>query len=248
MIPLFQMQEPSTIYAISMNWFRQWQLFARGMTTEEPGPVNNKTIVAPGCETQQPIRNVRQGSDYAQIDVYLWRFFYGIYGGGPEIVLRGNPVPIAVEKSHERQREDVEMEVEGMAGDGNEEDPEEEMVNEEQQIDDNVIEDEEKQLLLNPTADVTEEKDYSVQEIVGDHPVVLGKPRPVVIPSEAGGKGDASVVMETQSSNSSITNGVISDGEHSATEPRTGKIRTLVDPKERHRMMQSSGLFGAEGE
>lgn len=90
------MQEPTTIYAISMHWFRQWQLFARGMTTDEPGPVNNKTIVAPGCDTQQPIRNVRQGSDYAQIDVNLWRFFHEIYGGGPEILLRGSPPPVQV--------------------------------------------------------------------------------------------------------------------------------------------------------
>lgn len=71
------------------------------MTTDEPGPVNNKTIVAPGCDTQTPIRNVRQGSDYAQIDVHLWHFFHSIYGGGPEIVLRGNPQPLVVVEREE---------------------------------------------------------------------------------------------------------------------------------------------------
>lgn len=83
---------PTTIYAISMAWFRQWQLFARGVTTEEPGPIDNKTIAVPG-DTNVPLRSVRQGSDYAQINSALWHFFHGIYGGGPEIVLRGNPVP-----------------------------------------------------------------------------------------------------------------------------------------------------------
>lgn len=98
------MQEPSTIYAISMHWFRQWQLFARGMTTDEPGPVNNTTIAAQTSDTQ-PIRNVRPGSDYAQIDVNLWRFFYGIYGGGPEIVLRGNPQPMVVQMQQQQQNQ-----------------------------------------------------------------------------------------------------------------------------------------------
>lgn len=86
----FQLQEnPTTIYAISMAWFRQWQLFARGNTTDEPGPINNVGIAAPS-ETV-PIRSVRKGSDYAQINTTLWKFFHGIYGGGPEIILGGGP-------------------------------------------------------------------------------------------------------------------------------------------------------------
>lgn len=85
-------ETPTTIYAISMAWFRQWQLFARGVTTEEPGPIDNKTIAISG-DNAVPLRSVRQGSDYAQINSTLWHFFHGIYGGGPEIVLRGNPVP-----------------------------------------------------------------------------------------------------------------------------------------------------------
>lgn len=75
-----------------MAWFRQWQLFARGVTTDEPGPVDNKSIAVPG-ENTIPLRSVRPGSDYAQINSTLWHFFHGIYGGGPEIVLRGQPVP-----------------------------------------------------------------------------------------------------------------------------------------------------------
>ncbi|CAG9805678.1 unnamed protein product [Chironomus riparius] len=84
----FQYQDSSSmLFAISMAWFRRWQAFARCETTEEPGPINN-TAIALQSETM-PIRNVRAGSDYAQINFKLWKFFLTIYGGGPEIILRG---------------------------------------------------------------------------------------------------------------------------------------------------------------
>lgn len=78
----------STIYAISMSWFRQWQLFIGGITNEVPGPINNSIVL---CQNESGIRTVKPGSDYAQITASLWRFFHGIYGGGPEIILRGGP-------------------------------------------------------------------------------------------------------------------------------------------------------------
>lgn len=97
----FQLQDNSpTIYAISMTWFRQWQLFARGSTTEEPGPINNNGI-AMSSDTL-PIRNVRKGSDYAQTNTALWKFFHSIYGGGPEIILKGSPTE---DKAPEREDE-----------------------------------------------------------------------------------------------------------------------------------------------
>lgn len=84
----FQYQDnTSMLFAISMTWFRRWQAFARAETTEEPGPINN-TMIAQQFDTL-PMRNVRQGSDYAQINLKLWKFFYSIYGGGPEILVRG---------------------------------------------------------------------------------------------------------------------------------------------------------------
>lgn len=82
----------STIYAISMNWFRQWQMFVGNVTEEIPGPINNS-----GIALQSDVhvsRGVKPGSDYAQINSTLWKFFYTIYGGGPEIILRGNPEEI----------------------------------------------------------------------------------------------------------------------------------------------------------
>lgn len=84
----FQYQDSSSmLFAISMHWFRKWQAFARCETAEDPGPITNMTIAQQSDAL--PIRNVRPGSDYAQINLKLWRFFYNIYGGGPEIILRG---------------------------------------------------------------------------------------------------------------------------------------------------------------
>ncbi|CAD6998554.1 unnamed protein product [Ceratitis capitata] len=76
------------IYAISMPWLRKWQQFARGMTHKEPGPISNANIALTDASHSLPVRQVRPGSDYAQVNALLWRFFYGIYGGGPEIMLR----------------------------------------------------------------------------------------------------------------------------------------------------------------
>lgn len=79
----------STIFAISMAWCREWQNFVNGVTDEEPGPINNDTIAQP-CDGGSISRGVKHGSDYAQINSTLWKFFYKIYGGGPEIILRGS--------------------------------------------------------------------------------------------------------------------------------------------------------------
>lgn len=108
----------STIYAISMAWFRQWQLFVAGaVTDDDPGPINNKTIAN---QSDNPVsRGVKAGADYAQINSTLWKFFYNIYGGGPEIILRGNPSdefrtmavsppPTAVQSNKEREDRIVE--------------------------------------------------------------------------------------------------------------------------------------------
>lgn len=85
----FKDETTSTIYAISMNWFRQWQLFVGNVSDEIPGPINNSSIA---LQTDVAVsRGVKPGSDYAQINSTLWKFFYSIYGGGPEIILRGNP-------------------------------------------------------------------------------------------------------------------------------------------------------------
>ncbi|EDW02593.1 GH19806 [Drosophila grimshawi] len=81
--------DSSAIYAIAMPWTRAWQQFLRGITTKEPGPINNEGIADTSMLNGSAISCVRAGSDYAQLNAPLWRFLHGIYGGGPEIILRG---------------------------------------------------------------------------------------------------------------------------------------------------------------
>lgn len=82
-----------TLYAISMAWLRQWQIFVGGGdANDDPGPINNASIAGQqNDDADMVIRSVRASSDYAQINSLLWRFFHSVYGGRPTIVLRGNP-------------------------------------------------------------------------------------------------------------------------------------------------------------
>lgn len=83
--------DSGAIYAVSMSWLRKWQQFAKGLTHKEPGPINNATIVSSlkdAAPKNSPVRNVRLGSDYIQLNAPLWRFLHDIYGGGPEVLLR----------------------------------------------------------------------------------------------------------------------------------------------------------------
>ncbi|XP_041980873.1 ubiquitin carboxyl-terminal hydrolase 20 isoform X2 [Aricia agestis] len=92
----FQEQErPSAIYAISMQWFRLWQAFVRDRARQPPPPVDNTNI----CNKQEVdgvvTYAVKAGSDHAQLSEELWRFFTGVYGGGPELRLRAPAPPPA---------------------------------------------------------------------------------------------------------------------------------------------------------
>lgn len=75
--------ETPTIYAISYVWFKKWQRFVNGETTMLPGKITNDV------ESNDGQRQTRHGSDYAQINSYLWKFFHDTYDGGPEIILKG---------------------------------------------------------------------------------------------------------------------------------------------------------------
>lgn len=254
------MQEPSTIYAISMHWFRQWQLFARGMTTDEPGPVNNKTIVAPGCDTH-PIRNVRQGSDYAQIDVHLWRFFHGIYGGGPEIILRGNPQPVEGSSRYsEREQEDMEVEVEEDQGETGQ------LVNGNityNNVNSNNSREEECQekVMQRKDRDEDEEQETEEEEVVGDQPTVFGLTSKLkqtmslddhqhqLQHDNTDGQGDSQVQRMNKEDSESLVNGgrtSVSSGS-TGSEKKKGK-GAGAERVDKHRMTQTSGLFGVQGE
>lgn len=85
-LDIFQMQkdvETPTIYAISFVWLKKWQRFVNGETTTLPGKITNE------IECGDTQRLSRYGSDYAQINSRLWKFFHDTYDGGPEIILKG---------------------------------------------------------------------------------------------------------------------------------------------------------------
>lgn len=84
--------ETPTIYAISYVWFKKWQRFVNGETTMLPGKITNEVE----NDTQ---RQTRHGSDYAQINSYLWKFFHDTYNGGPEIILKGTGEELIEESS-----------------------------------------------------------------------------------------------------------------------------------------------------
>lgn len=56
------------IFAISMAWFRQWQMFVSDVNEEipVPGPINNQSI-ALQTDANGIARGVRPGTDYAQV-------------------------------------------------------------------------------------------------------------------------------------------------------------------------------------
>jgi len=58
---------------------------------EPPGPIDNKRI----CQMKNGVPTVIANSDYAQISEDMWQLLYGIYGGGPELLLKPAAVPAA---------------------------------------------------------------------------------------------------------------------------------------------------------
>ncbi|CAK1543435.1 unnamed protein product [Leptosia nina] len=100
---LFQEQDqPRSIYAISMAWFRQWQAFVRNKTRHPPPPVDNTPILIKQELEGTTKYTLKPGSDHAQLSEELWRFFVDIYGGGPEIRLK-SPVPSPPETERARR-------------------------------------------------------------------------------------------------------------------------------------------------
>ncbi|XP_064616087.1 LOW QUALITY PROTEIN: ubiquitin carboxyl-terminal hydrolase 20-like [Liolophura sinensis] len=75
---------PPVIYAISMSWFKDWETFVRAKTDNPPGPIDNSRITV--MKNGQP--SVRNSSDHGQLSKEMWQFLHGLYGGGPELILR----------------------------------------------------------------------------------------------------------------------------------------------------------------
>lgn len=117
----YKEETTATLYAISMRWLREWQDFVAGAAGEHqrpPGPIANAAIAGQQQrdEDGRPLvlRSVRTGSDYAQVNSMLWRYFHGVYGGGPVIVMRGQPeedelVPVGELESDTTEEEEEEI-------------------------------------------------------------------------------------------------------------------------------------------
>uniref|UniRef100_A0A1B0D589 Ubiquitin carboxyl-terminal hydrolase n=1 Tax=Phlebotomus papatasi TaxID=29031 RepID=A0A1B0D589_PHLPP len=235
------LETPSTIYAISMAWFRQWQLFARGATTDEPGPINNTSIAQPSDTL--PIRSVKPGSDYAQINVKLWKFFHGIYGGGPEILLRGNPQddvkPQRIEKA-----ESEEMETE--------ESPEVPVVEEECPPESEVADND----VISP-AQPEEDSVVEPREVDSPPPSALKSETPIVsgekrMPKNVSFEDVESLTNGSSERDSRDTSAKDDNTEGSRTYSSRKKLRQESErgkreDKYRKSMKKSSSLFGPEG-
>lgn len=96
--------ETPTIYAISYVWFKKWQRFVNGETTILPGKITNEVNQSDSSDSQ---RQPRHGSEYAQINSYLWKFFHDTYDGGPAIILRGTGDELIEESSVSMNEIDV---------------------------------------------------------------------------------------------------------------------------------------------
>ena len=71
------------------------------MCAEPPGPIDNKRI----CQMKSGVPTVITNSDYAQISEDMWKLLYGIYGGGPEVLLKpaaAQPQTLASRKTDEQ--------------------------------------------------------------------------------------------------------------------------------------------------
>ncbi|XP_057324882.1 ubiquitin carboxyl-terminal hydrolase 20 [Microplitis mediator] len=76
-------ENPTAIYAVAMSWLRQWQNFIKGKETQPPGPIDNSSIII----NVNGIKDLKPGSDCAQVSEEVWQCFLNIYGGGPELML-----------------------------------------------------------------------------------------------------------------------------------------------------------------
>lgn len=242
----FQYQDHSSmLFAISMLWFRKWQAFARCETSEEPGPINNTTIAFQSDTL--PIRNVRPGSDYAQINYKLWKFFFDIYGGGPAIVLRG-----ANEFSKVEKESDLADTTENLSLNENDEtnDCVEELQNDNECCDED--EDEGGEL---------EESQFEIKEEIKAKTSILKPSKTVSFEDtkdyesedETNSISTASTVPKNGLDEKGIKTTSNNNSESNRTNKKTKKPKPLpaikvIDPlRDRKRREVTNGLFGAEG-
>ncbi|XP_075877900.1 ubiquitin carboxyl-terminal hydrolase 33 [Nelusetta ayraudi] len=101
----FQEEEsPVVIHCISMQWFREWEGFVKGVDTDPPGQIDNSKIAA----SKSGHLTLKQGADSGQISEETWSFLQSIYGGGPLLTVRPNVGHQEADSSHSEEKIEVE--------------------------------------------------------------------------------------------------------------------------------------------
>lgn len=91
-----QNQEAPHTHYLSTSWYTQWHNFIQKRNQDPPGPIDNSKINL----------NQLDLNEAAEVPECIWNFFYNIYGGGPEIMIR--PVSIQRTESEESLAENTE--------------------------------------------------------------------------------------------------------------------------------------------
>ncbi|XP_017780723.1 PREDICTED: ubiquitin carboxyl-terminal hydrolase 20 isoform X1 [Nicrophorus vespilloides] len=73
----FENQEEAPTHLLSSTWYSQWNNFVEKKTLDPPGPIDHTTKSTTEGGTEE----------YIDINEDIWNFFYGIYGGGPELLI-----------------------------------------------------------------------------------------------------------------------------------------------------------------
>lgn len=103
---LAESDHTSTVYCLSMNWFKQWESFvckdnagkkfpplfpeqldSTACFADEPGPIDNSRIGV----LRGGVMTVRMSADACHLSHDMWRFLVDTYGGGPEVFAREKP-------------------------------------------------------------------------------------------------------------------------------------------------------------
>lgn len=250
----------STIYAISMNWFRQWQMFVGDVSEEIPGPINNTAIALQSDVAVS--RGVKAGSDYAQINSTLWKFFFNIYGGGPEIIMRGNPEetmrqPIVQTSNLSRDREErnsidlSSTDAQGVAlGIGKETNPVSMQIH-------NSNTNASSADARSAASDTDATAKPATAQLNGNDRLPNGQDQSIIHPTTTSKKASKNVSFEDNDSNSSDREGsslfeqsffYIRRGKHHySTNPASAPNEILSKKDRRLRSIKSNGFFGPEG-
>ncbi|CAG0912375.1 unnamed protein product [Notodromas monacha] len=78
----------SSVYAISLPWFRQWQAFVKGRMFDIPGAIDNKQISKTVAGRQKSQLRHSFKSDFVEVSEDMWNWFRNVYGGGPAVLLK----------------------------------------------------------------------------------------------------------------------------------------------------------------